>query len=72
MKKLHPTEKRLHWEIIKAANNDGITVYKGPFNNLRILIRKELVIVNRLYNGEGVSLIVLPTSPTLIRKLRSL
>jgi|SRR5690625_1149719 len=66
---LQISEKRLLWEIIRKANKDGITIYKGTSPSLQVLINKELITINKLYQGKGYSLIVLPKCQTLIRKL---
>jgi len=71
MKALHIAEKRLLWELIKQTNKDGIAIYNGSINDLQFLINKNLIVINTWYTGKGNSIIVLPTSQTLIRKLQN-
>src|SRR5690625_2934556 len=71
MEALKLPDKNKLWDLIKKANNDGITIYYDSLDHLDVLFNQQLIAINNLYKGKGHSLIVLPHAQTLIRKIKS-
>lgn len=72
MEQLPINLKYLLNSIIKNADKNHVSVFRGNRRELEELIMKELVTINDAYHpyGNEISLIVLPNAQTLINKLK--
>ena len=65
MKGLPISYKIMLLTAIGRANKDGIYIFHGQRDTLQPLITSGLLVLNPVYHGKGISLLVLPNAPYL-------